>query len=60
VMTVCYQADADFNQVIVTGLLRREPAIDFQTAHAADLRGVKFVFSVPDAIVSIYLMSLKL
>jgi hypothetical protein len=40
-MTVRYQADADLNQVIVTGVLRREPAIDFQTAFAAGLEGVK-------------------
>ncbi len=40
-MNVRYQADADLNQVIVTGVLRREPAIDFQTAFAAGLGGVK-------------------
>ncbi|QYO62309.1 DUF5615 family PIN-like protein [Leptolyngbya sp. 7M] len=40
-MTVRYQADADLNQMIVTGVLRREPAIDFQTAFAAGLEGVK-------------------
>ena len=40
-MNVRYQADADLNQVIVTGVLRREPAIDFQTAFAAGLEGVK-------------------
>lgn len=40
-MTVRYQADADLNQVIVTGVLRREPAIDFQTAFVAGLEGVK-------------------
>lgn len=40
-MTVRYQADADLNQVIVTGVLRREPTVDFQTAFAADLEGVK-------------------
>lgn len=40
-MTVRYQADADLNQVIVTGVLRREPRIDFQTAFAAGLEGVK-------------------
>ena len=27
-----FQADADFNQKIVAGLRRREPAIDFQSA----------------------------
>ncbi|MEG5160882.1 DUF5615 family PIN-like protein [Microcoleus sp. AT3-A2] len=36
-----YQADADLNQAIVTGLLRRESTIDFQTAFAAGLEGVK-------------------
>ncbi|QQE66673.1 hypothetical protein GFS31_33730 [Leptolyngbya sp. BL0902] len=40
-MTVRYQADADLNQAIVTGVLRREPKIDFQTALAAGLEGVK-------------------
>ncbi len=40
-MNVCYQADADLNQAIVTGLLRRESTIDFQTAFAAGLEGVK-------------------
>jgi hypothetical protein len=29
------------NQVIVTGILRQEPTIDFQTAFAAGLEGVK-------------------
>ena len=40
-MTVRYQADADLNQAIVTGVLRREPTIDFQTAFAAGLEGVQ-------------------
>lgn len=40
-MNVRYQADADLNQVIVTGFLRREPTADFQTAFAAELKGVK-------------------
>lgn len=40
-MNVRYQADADLNQVIVTGVLRREPLIDFQTAFAAGLEGLK-------------------
>lgn len=40
-MTVRYQADADLNQAIVTGVLRRESTIDFQTAFAAGLEGVK-------------------
>jgi hypothetical protein len=38
---ICYQADADLNQAIVTGVLRREPTINFQTAFAAGLEGVK-------------------
>jgi Domain of unknown function (DUF5615) len=36
-----FQADADLNQVIVLGLLRREPAIDFKTATEAGLEGLK-------------------
>lgn len=40
-MNVSYQADADLNQAIVTGILRQEPTIDFQTALAAGLEGVK-------------------
>jgi len=40
-VSVRYQADADLNQAIVTGVLRREPTIDFQTAFAAELEGVK-------------------
>ncbi|MHC5937517.1 DUF5615 family PIN-like protein [Nostoc sp.] len=40
-MNVSYQADADLNQAIVTGVLRQEPTIDFQTALAAGLEGVK-------------------
>jgi hypothetical protein len=35
---VRFQADADLNEDIVTGILRREPGIDFQTAAAAGLR----------------------
>ncbi len=40
-MTVRYQADADLNQAIVTGVLRRESKVDFQTAFAAGLEGIK-------------------
>ncbi len=40
-MTIRFQADADFNQNIVTGILRRETGIDFQTANAAGLEGLK-------------------
>jgi len=39
-MKVRFQADNDFNQNIVKALRRLEPSIDFQTAHAANLRGV--------------------
>jgi Domain of unknown function (DUF5615) len=35
-----FQADADLNEDIVKGVLRREPGIDFQTATAAGLRGL--------------------
>jgi hypothetical protein len=31
-MKVCFQADADMNEIIVKATLRREPDIDFQTA----------------------------
>jgi predicted nuclease of predicted toxin-antitoxin system len=31
----------NLNQAVVTGVLRREPTIDFQTASAAGLEGVK-------------------
>jgi Domain of unknown function (DUF5615) len=40
-MKIRYQADADLNQAIVTGVLRREPTVDFQTAVFAELEGVK-------------------
>ena len=31
-MKIRFQADADFDEDIVTGLRRREPGLDFQTA----------------------------
>ncbi len=34
-----FQADADLNEDIVTGVLRRMPEIDFQTATEAGLEG---------------------
>jgi uncharacterized protein DUF5615 len=37
-MKARFQADADLNAEIVTGVLRREPSIDFQTADEANLR----------------------
>ena len=36
-MKVQFQADADLNQIILLATLRREPAIDFQTAVGAGL-----------------------
>jgi hypothetical protein len=38
-MRIRFQADADLNQVIVSGLLRRFPDVDFQTATQAGLAG---------------------
>ena len=35
-----FQADADFNQTIVSALQRRAPAIDFQTADEAQIHGL--------------------
>ncbi len=40
-MKVRFLADADLNKAIVTGVLRREPSVDFLTADAAGLRGMK-------------------
>lgn len=37
---VRFQADANLNNWIVKGLLRRQPSIDIQAAEAADLSGV--------------------
>ncbi len=39
-MKVRFQADADLNLAIVKATLRREPDIDFQTAHVAGLSGL--------------------
>lgn len=39
--TIRFQADADLRQAIVTGTLRRQPSIDFQSANEAGLEGVK-------------------
>lgn len=39
-MSVRFQADADLNHIIVKATLRREPSIDFQTAHVANLAGI--------------------
>jgi hypothetical protein len=35
-----FQADADFNEEIVSGLLRNHADLDFQTAQEAGLRGI--------------------
>ena len=40
-MRVRFLADADLNKAIVSGVLRREPSIDFLTAQAAGLRKMK-------------------
>lgn len=40
-MPVRFQADADLNQIILSAVLRREPAIEFRTASAAGLAGVR-------------------
>ena len=37
---VRFLGDANLHHVIVTGCLRREPAIDFLSAHAAKLEGM--------------------
>ncbi|APB33165.1 hypothetical protein GlitD10_0849 [Gloeomargarita lithophora Alchichica-D10] len=36
-----FQADADLRQAIVTGVLRREPKLDFRSANEAELEGIK-------------------
>jgi hypothetical protein len=38
--SVRFQADADLNQAIVTGVIRRKPEISFQTATEAGLEGL--------------------
>ena len=40
-MPIRFQADADLNQIIVSAVVRRVPAIDFRTATAAGLAGLK-------------------
>ena len=40
-MPIRFQADADLNQIIVSVVLRRVPAIDFRTATTAGLAGLK-------------------
>jgi hypothetical protein len=47
-MKIRFLADADLNEDIVAGLLRLEPAIDFQLANQAELTGL------PDPVVLAY------
>jgi predicted nuclease of predicted toxin-antitoxin system len=37
---VRFQADADFNQIIVAAVVRKDPAVDFRTATLAALEGM--------------------
>jgi predicted nuclease of predicted toxin-antitoxin system len=39
-MSIRFQADADLNQAIVSGVLRQNSVIDFQTANVSDLSGL--------------------
>jgi hypothetical protein len=39
-MRVRFQADANFNEEIVSGLIRQKPDVDFQAAEEAELRGM--------------------
>ncbi len=39
-MRIRFQADADLSEDIVSGVLRREPRVDFQTAGEAAFRGL--------------------
>lgn len=39
-MPIRFQADADFNQIIVSAVLRHHQEIDFRTATAAGLAGL--------------------
>jgi hypothetical protein len=40
-MKIRFQADADLNQIILLAATRREPSIDFLTAEAGSLVGLK-------------------
>lgn len=37
---VRFQADADLRQAIVSGVMRRQPILDFRSANAAELEGI--------------------
>lgn len=36
---ICFQTDADLKQSIVSGVWRRQPGVDFQSANAANFEG---------------------
>lgn len=38
---VRFQADADLRQSIVTGIIRKQPNLNFQSANEAELEGIK-------------------
>ena len=40
-MSIRFQADADLNQLILLAVVRREPTVDFRTAHAASFIGLE-------------------
>ena len=40
-MTLRFQADVNLNQLILRAICRREPALDFHTAEAAGLGGLR-------------------
>ena len=48
-MKIRFQADADFNEDIVFGVLRQAPSLDFQTAEEAGLRGLPDPFVLQQA-----------
>lgn len=39
-MRIRFQPDADLNEEFVSGILRQNPDIDFQTAEESELRGI--------------------
>lgn len=39
-MKIRFQADADLNQAIVMGIVRREPTLAFQTSNVSNLTGL--------------------
>jgi hypothetical protein len=49
-MRVRFPADADFNHRVMKAVLRREPSIDFQSVHAANLVGLNEARSLEEAI----------